>query len=370
MVNALLLLGVSVFPLQAGRAEALPKSSAAADSQHSRPPEDTGYWRYADAYRNQATVMLLVSGGDDAGLKNALEQVKTLISRGVAVSAVAVTKRSILPELQVGGALAPAEWGNRRPSNSMAAKAVRPNSLGALVQAAGLQGGQLADMTTLAEKLSIKYSPAWIVRFRGKTLVFEGMHNPATLFSADGSFQADLNGIATESRRTPTAELLFAKPATAIRTTLAAASANPPADLKSFAASGAFPEAFANAALVFTIPSPNAATSDGSYDGLEKCSSQKVFRLPLAGGGARQLAIDLIVFDYFDNAQRSKADRSTHTSVAYVPGDLANPMRPQNDQLPALARLVHPRCLPTRVVALKEGSEEYLEYREGSSAWE
>lgn len=125
-------------------------------------PKDNRYWKFHQWYVSHSVLSLVVNGKDEQHLSEALNEISKLKNRGVLVGDVMI----------IGG-----------PKDL--------NKLSALTKNAGLDSNLMENAQAVVDKLEITNSPTWIVRYRGKDYVYEGLRSAQGLFTSQGQFKGD-----------------------------------------------------------------------------------------------------------------------------------------------------------------------------------
>lgn len=133
-------------------------------------PTDPRYWRYHKWYKNHSILHLVVDGTDLQHLSKVLEDREELKKRGV-----------YLGEVMIIGDPDPMRIVKERRKNYRNAQTI--------IERFNLGESSLENAKDVVEDFGISHSPTWIVRFRGKNYVFEGLRTPERLFTSEGVFR-------------------------------------------------------------------------------------------------------------------------------------------------------------------------------------
>lgn len=336
------------------------------------PPRSAEYWKHLDWYQSHAIVSVLLNGADREGFLQTLAKLSILREKGVPVARVTVIGRDLISEIERGGRVAdPRE---RRIDVSTDGRAIRPTDVGVLARRLGLHGGRTTNVADTLERLGVKNSPTWIVRYRGQDYLYEGDVSLRTMFNGDGtfrvpndadpvtarakvSFESDAAPVAFRTRRSSTFSLrseprLNANDERALKRV----SKEHFGQLETFAIEYPID--------LYALP-PGAGTSDA----LPACERSTVRIEPVLLDSSELRWFDLLVYDYRAPEDERRARAWPRPSAPYLEGDLTNPYRASEPQQEFI-RLFDVQCLPTRFRYVTAEGRSVLEYREGARAWD
>ena len=175
--------------------QALSSNSAPAQLyavRHGQLPSNREYWRFLNYYRSHSVISLIVSGIDEKQLGYALSQLPQLQQRGVQIGEVIVTSGKYAAEVNVADrSIEPPAADGLTPEENKVRSAFlnkKLSPLGSLAKSIGLGIAEPVDLTQILKRLSVRYSPTWVVRHHGVDYVYEGIDSPLRLFSKDGRF--------------------------------------------------------------------------------------------------------------------------------------------------------------------------------------
>lgn len=132
-------------------------------------PKDKRYWKYHSWYKNHSLLFLVVSGLDKKKLEQSMRSLKRLKKRGVLVA-----------EVMIVG----------EPNTSSETS----DPISKIFSELSLSQSGMEDPSIVLKKYDIKSSPTWIVRYKGKDYVYEGLKNPERLFNTQGQFLSGNRG--------------------------------------------------------------------------------------------------------------------------------------------------------------------------------
>jgi hypothetical protein len=133
-------------------------------------PTGSSYWRYHNWYKNHSVLHVVIDGTDLKHVERVLETRQALKKRGVFLGEVMII-------------------GDPDPMKIVKQRRTEYRNTHTMVEKFGLGESSLENATELVERFGIKSSPSWIVRFRGKNYVFEGLRTPEKLFTSKGVFR-------------------------------------------------------------------------------------------------------------------------------------------------------------------------------------
>jgi hypothetical protein len=141
-------------------------------------PKDKRYWDFHKWYVNHSVLSLVVSGEDGGHLKESLEALKKLKKSGVLIGEILVIGNEPSPLLS-----------GKKPVKGKNYLRQTDKILLELESEDGLDSS-MVNAQAVVDRLNIKYSPTWVVRYRGKNYIYEGLRSPARLFTSRGEFRA------------------------------------------------------------------------------------------------------------------------------------------------------------------------------------
>lgn len=163
-------------------------------------PTDENYWKYHEWYVNNNTVVsLVVSGKDRDALLDALRDLSVLLKRKVLIGSVIINGglhfaalRPDIEELRSSFKKVDPKIISKLPTSLLYLykDMLGPSEFKDIAQEIKLDGAQYVNIEDIIKKFNLTFSPAWIVRYKGKDYVFEGQADIKNFFSADGKFNA------------------------------------------------------------------------------------------------------------------------------------------------------------------------------------
>ena len=194
--------------------------------------------------------------------------------------------------------------------------------------------GPVPRADELLAKFKVKQSPCWIVTYKGKQRLYQGVASIEGLFSNDGHF------IGANPR--------FTRPEP----------------------SRAAPTFRTGAAIEYRLRKNEMQPGAGSYDVKPDCAAPNVREIPVLYDSEELSNFDLLFYNFRSDAQATQAQSWQKLAVPYLEGDLHNPYRSHRGLLQEYGRFFDIRCLPTRIHYFYRDGRRIEEYREGERAWD
>jgi hypothetical protein len=167
-------------------------------------PTDQRYWDYLKWHENHAVLSLVVSGKDKGALIDSLEKLYSLKQRKVLIGDIVIiggNNMNVMIPFQKEESVTPLQLTEALRKMGISDRAVyeqvlrinakrQSQQMSDSAIATKLQPGppRAVNSKQLFKKFNLKYSPAWIVRYRGTDYVYEGSVDPRRFFAADGTF--------------------------------------------------------------------------------------------------------------------------------------------------------------------------------------
>ncbi len=308
-------------------------------------PSDPRYWSYRKALEQKVSLSLLVDADDLGHLNRNLEILKGLGSENVIPAEVfffsSRWNHTVSVRSEKNKALTAQE-------KELAAKAQ------GYLKALGLKNFKLINAEKIKSDLRVEFSPVWIISWKAREYLYEGLAKPGLLFAENGIYKGQNANVSTKRRSTNNR----------LKSRISLSELK--RRLKTSAPDGS-PENAGIPIIARVFYSENAGVSVAD-DALPDCQKSSLRNMEVLPDDKGLEDIDLIAYRYDSFAQKNLA-RSLPQAYPYIPGDLSNPYREKNNQTQDVLRILGLRCLPTAVQHVTRGTKHYIQYREGAKAW-